>query len=569
MPCSLCRGVGHNKRCCPTLKDSCGVNISVSKSRVTNSGKKQLSLVNIPGRDEAASKLKIIELDRHEQYVIANNCVESLMNGVDVMVKAEEKTGKRCILEAINLILIINHYSNVPDERIKVPRSVYITALNRKDTKIQFEEQENEYGILSVSTSHDKLLGDIVNVLNDPSYDGHIYMHLDECDYGTGQSQTLSKLYNSPELQCHKDRISYITYSATPEEIEYSGFSPDKWDKHVFTPSDKYFGAQTYLDRDLVHEPEIFFNETGITEHGNRIIEELRKHIECDDISKKQRNVIVVRDTTPKNLESIRSKKDEISEKLSCEVYIFNQSNSFEWGNPKKWGELGRDIIKDANEMVIEYKFKPVLIFISQICTRSTEICSLGHRKLYAWHDARKLVHKKAYNTLSQAIGRIKHYSQEGHPENTIKLYCDIDILNYTVGNELVTENLVLSHRIKTTKEKQSKVAFVGYADNFGNGNDPIKVPDPEWQSGDPSRVGITFHVVNGKWCHYDNKLRLFGDLPPGSTNHGQDKTVLQYESATSERYIIRRAKYKVKEDTEEDKPKFGHSTKSTSMYTN
>jgi hypothetical protein len=573
MPCSHCKGSGHNKRTCPNLGGGGGGGGGPPcvKKLTPTRVKKQLSQVKIPELEEAEVKLKIIERERPEQYKIANECAQSLMDGKNVMVNAEEKTGKRCILEAINLIMIINHYSDVPYKREKVPRSVYVTGLNRKDTKVQFEEQENEYGILSISSGHDKLLGDIINILNDELNDGNIYIHLDECDYGTGADQSLSKLYNSQELQLHKDRIKYVAYSATPQELEFSELNSDEWNIHTFKPSDRYFGAQKYLDRELVYQPEIFFNDTDIREHGKSILEDLRTRIsgpsDLNDIPRRQRNVIVVRDTTRKNLEAIQSKKDELSEKHGCEIHIFNQNNSFEWGDKTKWSELGRIEIKDDNEIIIGYQYNPVIICISHICTRSTEICPLGHRKIFAWHDVRKLEDKKAYNTLSQAIGRIKHYSQEDHPDNTIRLYCDRDILNYTVGNELKTKSLVLGQRINSMKEKQSKVKFVGYEDSFGD--DPSSVPDPAWQHGDPSigRTGIEFCEYNGKWCHYDKKIRIWGDKPPGSTNHTQEKTVLQYESKSSDRYIIRMAKYEKIELVEPTKPTYTHQTKATSMY--
>jgi hypothetical protein len=573
MTCSQCKESGHNKRTCPNLGRGGVGGVTRSPKKLTPPrAKKQLSQVKILELDEARVKLRIIEIERPEQYKIANECAQSLMEGKNAMVTAEEKTGKRCILEAINLIMIINHYSDVPHKRANIPRSVYVTGLNRKDTKVQFEEQENEYGILSISSGHDKLLGDIINILHDPLNDGNIYIHLDECDYGTGESQSLSKLYNSQELQLHKDRIKYVAYSATPEELEFSELNSDEWDKHIFEPSDRYFGAQKYLDRELVYQPEIFFNDTDISDHGLSILEDLRTRIsgpsDLNDIPRRQRNVIVVRDTTPKNLEAIQSKKDELSEKHGCEIHIFNQNNSFEWGDKAKWSELGRIEIKDDNEIIIGYQYNPVIICISQICTRSTEICPLGHRKIFAWHDVRKLEDKKAYNTLSQAIGRIKHYSQEGHPENTIRLYCDIDILNYTVGNELKTKSLVLGQRVNTMKEKQSKVKFVGYEDSFGD--DPSSVPDPEWQEGDPN-IGRNPNQftqdINGKWCQY-GKHKLWNNRNHGGSGGDAGRqTTLQYESKSSDRYIIRMAKYEKIELVEPTKHTYTHQTKATSMY--
>jgi len=571
--CSICKCEGHNRRTCPKAGES-----SPEQNKKVKKTKKAKKLSELKSLDlsEAEKKLEKIQKNRKEQYEIANECAESLMKGKNASIKAEEKTGKRTILEAIHLIMIVNHFSNVPDKRVRVPKSVYVTGLNRKDTKPQFEEQEEEYGILSVSSRHDKLLGDIVNILNDKNHDGMIYIHIDECDFGTGEDQSLSRLFCARELQLieNKERIKFVAYSATIEELEYSGVNPDEWDFHEFIPSDSYFGAKKYIDRGLVYEPKTFFDGKKITEHGESIIEEVTENccsgcpIDTRDqgaLYKCQRNVVVVRDTTPKNLGYIREKKDRLSKKHKCMIYIFDQTDGFEWGNSEKWAELGREIIQDDNMCVTGYSFQPVLIFISQICTRSTELCPLGHRKIFAWHDARTLQGGTPYNTISQAIGRVKHYTQEGHPENTIKLYCDINVLNFRVGEDLDTDTIVLGQRIKTKKEKQNKVEFVKYEDGYGN--DPNTVPDWEWQHDDPT-IGRNgqFIEVNGKWCHKDGKLRVWGDRPPGSGGNAGKQTVLQYKDRNSDSFMIRTAIYK-KNSNPSGGTKFSYSTKSNSMY--
>jgi hypothetical protein len=176
------------------------------------------------------------------------------------------------------------------------------------------------------------------------------------------------------------------------------------------------------------------------------------------------------------------------------------------------------------------------------------------------------LCDKKAFNTLSQAIGRVKHYRQSGHPENTIKLYCDIDILNYTVGEELVNteeKNLNVSQRVGKTIMKDKKFRFTGFGDTYAT---PSDVPDSEWSTGSPAGLPTKYRMIGGKWCHYDENVRYFNDLPPGETNHEQYKNVLQYESPESNRFIIRKAIF-------EENPnytgeyKVGFATNEKSMY--
>ena len=81
--------------------------------------------------------------------------------------------------------------------------------------------------------------------MNEPG-DSMVYIHLDECDYGTGNTQALSKLYLSPELETHRTRAS-LPYSATPQEVTLEACTnePD-WSFHEFIPHESYFGAKKY-----------------------------------------------------------------------------------------------------------------------------------------------------------------------------------------------------------------------------------------------------------------------------------------------------------------------------------
>ena len=501
---------------------------------------------------------------------MANKCAQSLIENKNCSIRAEEKTGKRTIMEAIHLIMIVNHGISVLPES-SIPCSIYVTALNRKDTKDQFREQEEEYGIRSICASKkDEILAEIIKVLNDETNDGIFYIHLDECDYGTGSSQSLSKIYNSEELNLnkHKDRIKYVTYSATPEELECSEQDEKEWDFHTFIPNKSYVGADYYLRNKLLYDPTTFFSG-DFSEQAQQLIHDVNENCSSASNEVKQRNVIVVRDTTPNGLDNIRKQKPTLMVKYNCVIHIFDKNDGFEWTNPDSWCELGRTELLDGNRCHQGYQFISTLIFIAQTCTRSTEICPLGHRKIYAWHDARKLSEKKAYNTLSQAIGRAKHYSQVGYSENKIKLYVDKDVLNITVGIPTKTNYLNVGQRIDTTGIKQRKIIFNGYKDVYGNSD---SVPEEEWvkDNADPNgSVETKFEKdENGKWCHYD-RMRVWGDPPPGSTNHEQIKNVLQYENETSFRYIIRKAKYEInkKYDEENKKTEFSYKTGNKSMY--
>jgi len=573
MGCSVCGEAGHNKRTCSSP-------VAVKKaSPEAKRGKASFEGIVSVTNHEAEEKLAVIKATRWEQYEIANKCVVSLcyddgggIVGKNCSVKAEEKTGKRVIMEAIHLITIINHGFPILTSK-SPPRSVYVTALNRKDTKDQFREQRDDFGILSiVATCAGELIGEIIKLLRDPSHDGVIYIHLDECDYGTGCDQSLSKLWFADELNLpiNKNRIKYVTYSATPEELEYSKTGKSGlWDIHTFTPSQDYIGAQWYLDNDLVFNPKVFFDGVSdFSKQGIKLIKGVNDNCaSIRDISQRMRNVIVVRDTGKGHLNLIRQAREKLEEKYSCEIHIFDQNNGFDWGEEFAWAELGRKEKFDENLMITGYNFKAIVIFISQICTRSTELCTLGHRKIAIWHDTRMLDDKNAYNTISQAIGRVKHYTQPGKQPNRIKLYCDIKVLKRTIGLLEDNEGIKMSARIQT--EKQTSVEFTGgYQDGYG---DASSVPDTEWQNGDPRSDLLS---IPGRWRPYPCGKYGKRKLPPqiwNSSNHGgcggngMAQGVLQYKDADSDSWMYRIALYKKSYKKDELLTTF--ETKKTSMY--
>ena len=338
-----------------------------------------------------------------------------------------------------------------------------------------------------------------------------------------------------------------------------------------------YFGAKKYLENGLVREPYTFFDGDDFTEHGFEIIEEIRKN--CNDAVQviQQRNVVVVRDVTPRNLSILTNRKCEFEKKYECEVHVYDMHSEMKWGDKDSWKNMGKKSNEDEDGNHVSYTFKPVVVFISQTCTRSTEICPLGHRRLYAWHDVRKLMKSEIgdkvsnYNTLSQAIGRVKHYTQPGKPENNILLYCDRSILEFTLNPKSVIGKIKVSARIKTIVNKQAK-KIVEYDDRYDCASD---VPDSEWQNGNPneqrehSHNDLRFYEIDGKWCHYDKKVRYFGDNNmPGGGGHAKFYNVLQYESPSSDRYYIRKAIFI-------DNPSYGEKdthtfvTTTKSMYQN
>lgn len=537
MPCSICSGPGHNKKTCPVGPiTSAHIPPKKSKTQPKSPKKDFISLVKGPQvKGFYPEKLEHFKETRKAQFDVAVQIHEFLKCGKNVAVKAEEKSGKREIMECIHCLL------NLENEFTSY--SIYVTALNRKDTKVQFVEQET-FGITSlVAKDWGPLLSEVVDTLRQHP-DDKVFIHMDEDDYGTGERQNMSQIYNYDGVG--KDRVMFIGYSATPEELEKSEGFEDDWVPVQFIPDPSYFGAKKYLERGLIRDPHTFFDGQDFTTHGSDIVQKIHQNCLTTEQEMKQRNVVVVRDVTPKNLPIINSRKSELEEKHICEVCVFDQQLGFNWGDVDSWKNLGRTIEEDDDGVPISITYKPVVIFISQTCTRSTEICPSGHRRLFAWHDARKLVKSTGtdkqsnYNTLSQAIGRVKHYTQLGKLENNILLYCDRKILEYTVEPESVIGKIKLSARVKTSVDKQSESKW-----QFDDGyNNPSDVPENEWRTDDPNLENTTKYIKNedGKWCHKEQNIhpRYWGDAPSGGCTKGGHRQVLHYESSSSKRFIIR-----------------------------
>jgi hypothetical protein len=508
-------------------------------------------------KEQLEAKKLDFQLNRKEQWELAVKCVNDLMNDKNISIKAEEKSGKRGIMECIHVILMLSYLKDHPFLSNDAPKSIYVTALNRKDTKVQLIEQEG-FGITSCilrnATKSSELLGKIVEIMDDKSNTSMVYIHLDECDYGTGDKQSLSKLYNHPSISEWKHMIKFITYSATPEELEKSDkIEVPDWSFHIFVPANTYYGAQKYLDNGLIYKPKEFFNEETITQHGKGIINEIKVNClnKSNSVKVKQRNIIVVRTTNLNKIFCIKSKLEIDNE---CDIHIYDQKNGFEWGSKDSWKKLGKKPIEDENGDVSGYEYKPVIIFICGTCTRSTEIDKLGHKRIYAWHDNRFMSGNNCYNTLSQAIGRVKHYT-DGY-ENTIKLYCDINVIYTTLGMPtpgLDEKDKKLSQRVKSMKTSNSHKYHDGY-------NDINSVPEEKWAEDAVIPVdglekeigrGTILIAKDGKWQHKngDNNRTLLFNQPNGNITGGGTRSVLQYQSEDSNKYIIREYSMIINED--------------------
>lgn len=348
--------------------------------------------------------------NRTEQYdfsVDVVNWIRRYPEMKNIVVEAEEKTGKREIVEIITL-LSQKDYTNE-----------YYTAFTDKSINPQLEEIQL-YGIRAEKlTSYDKADSIAIRIegeLADAAENGHVLnfiVHVDELDYGSGNKQSLHPLIKA-------DTYTKVYYSATADEMkkempntEYKAFK--------FFPNEKFRGAKYYLsDPDnLVHESEPFIKEI------DGVITYTPQAFEVAGSLTDERPCGIVRLAKGNDYNNLKeylgiSKTNPVvySVELGCkcqfvDCYIkerFDPSN-------------------------IQYVSEKTIFFVKQCWRRSTEL--KGHDKIAFMHDHRRIAQLSksgsAYGSLSQAVSRVKHYSPNGEK---IHVYTDPNVFLFSVDRE-------------------------------------------------------------------------------------------------------------------------------------
>lgn len=267
----------------------------------------------------------------------------------------------------------------------------------------------------------------------------HVVIHLDECDYGTGAGQCLSKLWD--EIR-NNPRITSVLYSATPDEVLHSGeckaitdeFSNDDTLVINFHPGPNYCGAAEFVKRKLVHEATPFFmgsmGQEVLTEQGLSILSKLRESF----VVNKRRNIVFLRIAS-------KEREEDDDAKMPIHAFVsaliagrFPQFSGFlvyldkggkfgavpsnvhgiefvvrdiPWSNKTFWR---REVTTDM----------PVLVVYDQTCTRSTELGD--HSRIFATHDYRKNI---TYSTVAQAQQRVNHYADPSADPASLDQYRD------------------------------------------------------------------------------------------------------------------------------------------------
>jgi len=374
----------------------------------------------------------IFDALRPDMTKFVSSSILPLLEDLDhrrIVVGAPVKSGKREIVEYIAMRDLV-----APPMRPKRVH-VFISAFHRKaDEDQRVELTKHNLAVFSISgNTAARSAMECLMWIESKVADGLlVVLHFDECDYGSGSEQSVSDLWreirNNPKVSC-------ILYSATPEEVLYSGeveheglaeMREEILDGHHvrYDPPPTYCGPARFLDADLVHVATPFFDKAALTLQGKQIIADFKEAIQAD----KRRNIIVLRlsysvggnKKENKAIHQFASSWRSFPELAGFDVVFDTEDKeTVEWSNPDYW----------RRKMPTEV---PTIIVVDQKSSRSTEWRC--HDRVFAVHDFRNRVAR--FSTISQAVERVNHYEdpEKGIHFQPIRIYCHKKTLLLSAG---------------------------------------------------------------------------------------------------------------------------------------
>jgi hypothetical protein len=372
----------------------------------------------------------VFETHRSEMTLFVRNDILPRLEDIEcrrILVHAPVKSGKREMVEYIAMRDSVASPTRV---------HVFISAWHRKADN----EQRVELGMQNIKVfsltgrTAEKQLSDCSVWIDQQIASGlKVVVHMDECDHGSGEKQTLSDLWRKIRDNVN---ICNVLYSATPQEVLYSGEvdNPDLnatveeiLDGHhvIYEPPRGYCGPAKFLEENLVHVAFPFFEKEGgafaLSAQGKHIISDLKAAI----LTQPRRNLVVLRlsygeggtarehkavhqfikhcGSFPElqGFDIVADVDDSLDSRESSVI-----KSTVEWSNPVYW----------RRNMPIEV---PTIIIIDQKSSRSTEWAC--HDRIFATHDFRNTAR---FSTISQAVERVNHYEQRYGGFQPIRVYC-------------------------------------------------------------------------------------------------------------------------------------------------
>lgn len=418
--------------------------------------------------------------------VVTPHLALSTFNVRRLLIHGQVKVGKREIVEYISL----RDYNDPHRHHI------FMSSFHRKADEIQREELE-QHGLKVFSVFSKKKQEEAIEFIEDQLVipDNRIVIHWDECDYGTGERQTLAKIYR--HFRDH-EQVFNILYSATPEELLFSNeiirddeeFVSEFYEEGLvekYEPPVGYCGAAEFMRHNLVQDAMPFFESPNpheivlsaqarlilrdakaVMKEANRKIrvlqdllddaedmdnadevERLKEEIKCINV----RNIIILRisyfngdddDDDDEENESSSSYKaiypflrysKRIPELKDVAIY----ADKFDVKSLESLTNVSCETVKWGKRIWWDNlpKDKLVLIVHDQTSTRSTEW--VFHDRLFATHDYRK---KITFNTVLQAQLRPAHYIQNYSGFQPIRIYGHLKTFQLCIGQISVGDYL-------------------------------------------------------------------------------------------------------------------------------
>ena len=355
---------------------------------------------------------------RPEVYEFCTSLIAARDSGFNhVLVKAPVKSGKKDIVEGAAVLVS------------PITKVFYVTALNRKDVKRQVAEL-SLYNVSTFLVNSDATVKNVIAAISSEKSRGNrVIVCLDECDYGSGDSQKMAGMFKEV---LNDTNVMKIYFSATAHETEVSSLR-ERSDFRVmeFIPPANYIGAEWFLEEGLVFETETFFftNEESdivLSDHAKLVIMESmvdNRHIGVVRINGDFTMNDFKRGATKRDLE--RQLQEVVPSGRPWEIIPVDAVDSHDWEDRKT-----RNMY--VNDTEVFYLF-----ILKQTCGRGTDLKG-WHHKLAFWHDARSHNGNSRPNTLIQAFGRPFHYSASyGGVPQRIRIYCDMVVMELAAYDDI------------------------------------------------------------------------------------------------------------------------------------
>jgi hypothetical protein len=427
-----------------------------------------------------------------------------------ILIRAPVKCGKREIVEYISTRDLVDNPPRV---------HAFVSAWHRNADEDQRTELRTQNISVFSITSTQNVLHFLRWVEQQFTQGKSIVIHLDECEYGSGSNQMLSKVWTKIR---DSDKVTTILYSATPEEVLFSNEVDDEayvsilddigeGERVEYTPPDGYCGPKRFLDEGLVHDAIPFFEKKDakytMTFQGKEIIENLKKSMVDDP----QRNIIVLRlsysskggkDTKLKNksIYQFLSNLDDFTELKESLIVVDKSENvnirhkrivceSVQWSNPNYWD--------------LKTRGKIILMVVDQTTGRSTEWAC--HSRIFAYHDFRNTIQ---YSTVSQAQERVNHYEQKYGSFQRIQIYGHVRTFKLSSGLIYYDEYLSdewIKKKIDVRTSRIEKYRILSKADNSLHAS----CPEEGLDESDADRI----LQIHGCFCTISLSARITGTI--------------------------------------------------------